>query len=469
MASRKWQRRDILKAGAAAVAAPLYVPAHVLGLEGKAPPSETPRIGIIGCGNRAAFIREGAEVKEFRPIAACDIQIEKAHRFAQQHTRGEKWGVYEDFRQMIDKEKLDGVMVQTTTHPRAWISILAMQAGADVYIEKPMCLDIAEGREVVKAARKYKRVTQIGTQQRSMPICNWASDLVKNGAIGKIKEVLAPNFVGPDRWTKTSSRDVKGPVDRWWDIWLNHTELRPHDPQLQFQWARWWDYDGGGLTFGVTGWGAHSYDQVNRALGTDDTGPVEIVLEEAVANRSSGEFTRKIGRDDDVIGVTGDIDTGVRYFGMAQRTKGPRAKVTMKFASGTLLKLHLDGDRGPGLGAIFIGEKGSIEINRNKLASNPRELVRAKDNPGFNTRPESAYHLENWVQCIKSRRTCTADVEIGQRANTLCCLVNIARDVGRVNQVLRWDPVAERFTNCDEGNKMLMRPRRKGYELPNLG
>ena len=92
-----------------------------------------------------------------------------------------------------------------------------MQAGVDTYIEKPMCLTIAEGRAMVRAARKYQRVTQVGTQRRSMPINNWASDLVKNGAVGKILTVLAPNFVGPDRWTKSSGKDVKEPVEKWWE------------------------------------------------------------------------------------------------------------------------------------------------------------------------------------------------------------------------------------------------------------
>ncbi len=324
MAFKQWTRRDFLKAGTAALAAPAIVPARVLGLDGAAPPSETVRIGVIGCGGRASFIKEGRDVKAFRVVAACDIQIDKAEKFARTHAGGAKWGVYDDFRQMIEKEKLDGVMVETPTHPRAWISILAMQAGADVYIEKPMCLTVAEGRAIVKAARKLKRVTQIGTQQRSMPINNWASDLIKNGALGKIKTVLAPNFVGPFRWTRTSAKDVQTPVDRWWDIWLNQTELRPYDTALHRDWMRWWDYDGGGLTFGVTGWGAHSYDQVNRALGTDNTGPVAVILEEKVAELPSGKFDRIIKKDEPVIGLTGDIDTGIKYFGMAKQT-GPRA------------------------------------------------------------------------------------------------------------------------------------------------
>ena len=241
----------------------------------------------------------------------------------------------------------------------------------------------------------------------------------------------------------------QGPSDNWWDIWTNQAELRPYRAELHHGWERWWDYDGGGSCFGVTGWGTHSYDQINRALGTDDTGPLEILLEEPVRAMSHRQVRQRTASADGP-GRDGR-DTGTEYHGMA-KLEGPRAKVTMKFAGGTELKLHLDGDRGPGLGAIFVCEKGKIEINRNKLASNPKEIVR-EDNPGPNKRPETAYHIENWVQCIKSRKRCNADIEIGQRAATLCYLVNIVRDVGRVGEALKWDPVAERFTNCDKANK----------------
>ena len=468
MSRSTWTRREMLQAGAAALALPALVPARVLGLEGQASASETVRVGVIGCGGRAGLIGEGADVKGFRVVACCDVERKKAEGYAQRMSKGAAWGIYEDFRQMIEKEKLDAVMIETTTHARAWIAINAMQMNMDTYIEKPMCLTIGEGRAMVQAARKLKRVTQVGTQQRSMPINNWASDLVKNGAIGKIKTVLAPNFVGPLRWTKTSSQDVQAPVDKWWNVWTNQAQLRPYDSALHHGWATWWDYDGGGLCFGVTGWGTHSYDQINRALGTDDTSPVEILLEEPVAPRPTGKFAGRQTVGGVVIGDTDDVDTGTDYHGMAKPVVGPRAKVTMKFASGTELKLHGDGDRGPGLGAIFIGEQGKIEINRNKLASNPKELVRAPENPGPNKRPETAYHIENWIECIKSRKPCNADIEIGLRATTLCYLVNIVRDVGRVGETLKYDPVAERFTNCDEANKLLVRERRQGFELPNV-
>jgi hypothetical protein len=300
-----------------------------------------------------------------------------------------------------------------------------------------------------------------------MPINNWASDLVKNGAIGRIKFVLAPNFVGPFRWTKTSNASVKGPVARWWDIWTNQAELRPLEPDLQSGWARWTDYDGGGLCFGVTGWGAHSYDQINRALGADDTGPVSILLEEPLAERETGRFESRKTVGGALAGLVGAEDTGAPYHSMAQ-LKGPRAKVRMWFENGTELRLHLDGDRGPGLGAIFVGENGKIEINRNRVASNPADIARASENPGPNRRAESSYHVENWIECIKSRRSCAADIEIGQRATSLCHLVNIVRQVGLVGQKLNWDPATERFTNCDDANQLLDRPRRAGYELPSV-
>ncbi len=481
MKQTRIDRRSFLRttsAAAAGISLPCLIPSHVLGSPGRPGANERVNVGIIGLGGRACQVANTCfTVPLVRIAAVCDCFLPRGNDFAKRVGKEQNWTVYGDFRQMIAKENLDGVMIETTTHARAWIAILVMQAGMDAYIEKPMCLTIAEGRQMVKAARKHHRVTQVGTQQRSIPINNWASDLVKNGAIGKIHTVLAPNFVGPFRWTKTSSQNVKGPVDPWWERWTNQAELRPYDPDLHHGWGKWWDYDGGGLCFGVTGWGTHSYDQINRALGTDETGPVEVLLEEPLAMRDSGKFVggqtvgglsfRPTGDSSAVGGVVAS-DTGADYYSMAKIT-GPRAKVTMKFAGGTELKLHLDGDRGPGVGAIFVGEKGKIEINRNKLASNPKEIVRAADNPGPIKRPETAYHIENWAQCIKTRKRCNADIEYGQRSSTLCYLVNIVRDVGQVGEALKWDPVAEQFTNCDEANKLLSRPRRKGYELPEIG
>jgi predicted dehydrogenase len=462
---KRLDRRDFLRtsaATAAGISLPYLIPAGVFGQTG---PNDKVNIGIIGLGGRAQDIARACfAVPQVRVAAVCDCFEPYCGRFVAAVGKDRNWKTYVDFRKMIESEKLDGVMVETTTHARAWIAIQAMQAGMDAYIEKPMCLTIAEGRAMVQAARKHNRITQVGTQQRSMPINNWASDLVKTGALGKVLTVIAPNFVGPDKWIDQPAEAMpKGGIANWWDIWTNQAVVRPYRTNIHHGWDRWWDYDGGGRCFGVTGWGTHSYDQINRALGTDDTGPVEIILEEPVKLMPTGKYAPELRLG----GIVDKEDTGTDYHGMA-KLEGPRAKVLMKFAGGTELKLHLDGDRGPGLGAIFVCEKGKLEINRNKLASNPKDIIRSPDNPGPNKRDETAYHIENWAECIKTRKRCNADIEIGQRATTLCYLVNIVRDIGRVGEPLKWDAAAERFTNCDEANKLLSRPRRAGYELPDI-
>lgn len=455
----KMNRRHFLTATGTIIASPYLIPSAILAKPGETlGANDRVNVGLIGLGGRCNWLYNATfpQVQGANFVAVCDIFQPRVNEFlAKENKLGEMRG-YDDFRKMIETEKLDGVMVETTTHARAWIVVQAMAMGMNAYIEKPMCLTIEEGRTMVKAARHFKRVTQVGTQQRSIPLNNWASDLVQNGAIGKIKYVLAPNFVGPDIWEDQPGQPLpEGGNDVWWDIWTNQAPYRPYHPQLHYGWSRWRDYDAGGLCFGVSGWGTHSYDQVNRALGTNETGPIALILEEPSTIQESGKYPNRKVEDD---------ETGSPYYGMAKVT-GPRGKVKMLFANGTELRLHLDGDKGPGLGAIFVGEKGKIEINRDKIAANPKEILNRDDNPGSNPRDESADHVENWLHCIRTGEKCVADIEYGQRSSTLCELVNIVRSVGKVGETLRWDPETERFTNCDEGNALLSRPRREGYEL----
>ncbi len=449
------KRRNFLKW---TVSAPLIIKSSVLGAQA-VPPSEQVLIGVVGIGGRShELINNLLNIPSARIISACDCfkpRIDSAMKSV-----GEKngWHAYTHPLEMLDKEKLDGVVISTTTHSRAWVSAHAMIRGMDVYMEKPMALTVEEGRALITLARKYKRVTQVGTQQRSIPLNNWASDLVKNGAIGKVKKVISANFVSPLRWNEnTQYPDSPHTNDPWWDLWTNQAVFRPYHEDLHRGWAKWWDYDGGGTSFGVTGWGAHAYDQIQRGLGTDTTGPVEVILEEPVKNMPAGLFEEREIKPE---------ETGAPYYPMTKDIAGPRAKIRMKYQNGVELELYYDSDRGPGLGCIFVGENGSIEINRDAISSNPAEILQRPDKPNKLAVPETQPHLENWIQAIKTRKQCVADIEIGHRSNTLCILVNIARDVGKVGEVLKWDPKKERFKNCDEGNAMLSRPRRKGYELP---
>ncbi len=457
----QFSRRSLLKAATAAFAAPMIIPASALGRDGAVAPSERIRVGLIGLGSRCRRIATDTlkNVPTIEIAAVSDCLPTRLDTFTAAVAPDAKWSRYVEFREMIDKENLDGVMIETTTHARAWIACHAMAAGMDAYIEKPMCLTIAEGREMVNCARRHDRVTQIGTQQRSCPYTNFASDLVQNGAIGKVKRVLTMNFIGPVPVDVTRTDPwPEGITDgKWWDVWTNQAEFRPYNADLFYNWINYIDYDGGGRSFGVTGWGAHAYDQIQRGLGTSETGPVSVTLKEA-------PYPQTIDKED--FHRPTDDEEAAKLAVAPKQISGPRGRVVMRYDNGTEIDFSLNDDWGPQFGAIFEGENGKIEINRNKVAVNPKELLETDANPGPMQGSENNPHLQNWADCVKSRERCNADIEYGQRSTTLCYLVNIARDVGRIDEELHWDPQTEQFTNCEAGNKLLSRERRKGYELP---
>jgi len=427
------KRRDFIRTSAAAaiagVSAPLVIPSRALAAAGRPGANDRIQIGIIGLGGRAKWLMQFEDFSAVQIVAVADSFLPRCDEFVKLVAGGEKCRKYHDYRKMFDNEKLDAVFVETTSHARVLTIMHALQAGLDVYGEKPLTLTVAEGRALVGAVRKLNRVLQTGTQQRSMPADIYASKLVRDGALGKISEVIACNFEGPKRWTPKPAQPMPDGLD--WDQWCNQTELRPYHKDLHFGWANWWDYDGGGQSWGVSGWGTHALDQVQCALGTDDTGPVEITPEEA----------------------------------------GPQCKVTLRYANGALLKLEQPKiNDHQQLGAIFVGEKGKLQILRGDFKAEPKELDaelrKGAPAPTPEGKSECAPHLANFFECLRTRKKPNADVEIGHRATTVCHLVNICRDAGRK---LKWDPVAEKFDGDDEANKMLSRPRRKGYELPVIG
>jgi len=423
----KLKRRDFLRGSAAAAAGlslPLWVGCRGLSSRGGPGPNDRIQVGFIGLGGRARWILKDEALPGAEVVAVADCFLPRCHEAAKQIPGGDRWRKYQHYQEMLEKEKLDAVFVETTTHARVLTCIHALQAGCDVYAEKPQSLTIAEGRVLVQAVRKYKRILQTGSQQRSMPINRHASRLVREGAIGKVHTVITCNFQGGKIWKGKPEEPVPNGLD--WDAWCNQTELRPYHSELHFGWSNFVDYDGGGQSWGVTGWGTHSLDQVHCALGTDDTGPVEIWPEEP----------------------------------------GPACKITMRYANGTLLKLEGKNRGMEDLGAIFLGDKGRIEILRGDYTANPKEL-RLNAPPVTPQGPkESIPHIENFFQCVRTRKAPHADAETGHRATSLCHLVNLCRVVQRR---LQWDPKAEKFVSDAEANKLLARPRRKGYELPKIG
>jgi hypothetical protein len=400
----------------------------VLASNGRPGANDRIAVGLIGSGYRSRDLtKESPADLRLVAVADCDRrQIDEYLKAVGKFTSSivaPKCSQYQDYRQMLSREKLDGVFVATTTHARVLACIHAMQAGLDVYAEKPLTLTIEEGQHLVRAEKKYGTVFQVGTQQRSIAINNFGSDLIRGGAIGKVLTVKCPNFPGPCPRPEFPSEPTPPEMD--WDLWCNQTEPVPYSSKLHpglGRWARYRVYCG----WLVTGW-VHAFDQIQRALGTDDTGPVEIWPEEA-------------GRD---------------------------AHISLRYACGTVLKLDMPEKKGPRMGGVFTGEKGKIEINRNRLASNPPELIAKAPPPADKSEYASVSHehIGNWVRCMRTREKPVAPATIGHRSTTICHLIGICRELRRK---LRWDPVNEAFLGDEEANRLRSRPRRKGYELPNI-
>ncbi|MEM0925030.1 MAG: Gfo/Idh/MocA family oxidoreductase [Planctomycetota bacterium] len=381
--------------------------------------NEVVRIGVIGVGNRSRQLMSQLP-DSARIVAICDCNQDRVDAALKQFKS--EWPVYNDHRAMFDREELDGVIIGTPDHGRSLPCIEACQAGLDVYAEKPLTAYVQEGRAVVEAARKYQRVFQVGTQQRTMEINEHCCRLIREGELGSVRFVQAVNYTGPRRYQGLPEQAIPAGTD--WDRWCGPTPLRPYHRDLQFGWMQWHAYSGGEMT----NWGAHGVDQIQWALGKSLTGPRELT----------------------------------------PITPGPSGKVTATYADGTEVRFELE--KGPMGGAIFRCEQGKLEINRNRFASNPAGLVKDAPDPAVQKKWElpgwiAGPHLVNWIDCIKSRERPNADVEIGHRSITFCHLVNITRELGR--KVI-WDPDVERFVDDEEADRLLERPRRSGYELPKV-
>ena len=433
-ASRRNFLRHTVAVGAGIVAAPYIIPSGVLAAPGRLGANDRIHIGGIGVGRQGSTMVEiASQLKDARIVAVADIN----------RTRAEKFGVkmnaepYSDYRKLLDRKDIDAIITATADHWRALVCIHACQAGKDIYAEKPMSHTIREGRLMVQAVRKYKRVLQTGSHWRTSPPNHTACKLVRDGRIGKIREVVSYNYPSP--WEcGLSSQPVPESLD--WDVWCGPNEVVPYHldlytPRAKPGWISFRPYSGGEMT----GWGSHGLDQVQCALGLDDTGPIEVWTEGGKFNPPTYDKPESRKR--------GNAHCSV-------------PKVFFRYANGIVIRL----DDGPPGGGRFLGEQGTLSIDSGKYWSDPQEIIGELVKP-WPLRRIRLEHVQNWLDCIRSREKPIADVEIGHRSATVCHLGNIARWTGRK---LRWDPVKELFPDDADANELLDRPRRKPYELPEV-
>ena len=434
---KRLNRRRFLQLGIATAASfPALLKPGVLGAAQRPGSNERIGVGFIGVG------RQGGTVYDFlgrmpgaRIVAVADVNWPRAVQVAR---KIEGVVAYQDYQRLLERSDIDAIVTATPEQWRGRICIQACQAGKDLYVEKPMSLTIHEGRQIATTVRRYNRVFQTGSQQRSMEPNRRGCEFIRNGYFGKIQRVIAYNYPSP--WLCNLPAQAT-PAGMDWDMWCGPAPLTPYHPDLYTPranpgWLSFRHFSGGEMT----GWGSHGFDQVQWALGMDEAGPVEVWTE----------------------GEPLDPPT---YNAPEPQTRGDQLcrqpKVFFRYPNDVVMELA----NGPAGGAIFVGEKGTLKIDRAVCQSDPPELAEdALENPAIPL-PRSRNHLQNWLDAIKSRERPIADVEVGHRSATVCHLGNIARYLGRR---LRWDPVQERFPDDAEANAWLDRPRRKGYELPKV-
>jgi predicted dehydrogenase len=432
---------------------PAIVPASVFGASA---PSNRIGVGAIGTGriSRGHDMPGIWKYDQARIVAVCDLdsrRLEDAkllvNGYYAKKTGKPYDGVtgYGDYKQLLASKDVDAVVISTPDHWHALIAITAVEAGKDVYLQKPASLTIAEGRALSNAVHRTGRIFQIGSQQRSAPQFRYAAELVRNGRIGKLKTV----YVGlPGDPSGDAEPEMPTPKNLNYEMWLGstpwayYTEKRVH-PQQGYDRPGWLRCEqfGAGM---ITGWGAHHIDSAHWAMGTEYTGPVEI--------SGSAEFP-KSGLWD----VHGPFRTEGVY------ADGVRMLVSGEFPNG----IKFEGSEG----WIFVSRGNDTVTTSDPVAKLKDAQALAASNPGIITSvigPDEIHLYEsrdqhgNWLDCIRSRQQPIAPVEVAHRSCSTCLLHHIAMKTGRK---LSWDPAKERFHNDDEANAMLSRPQRWPYAL----
>jgi predicted dehydrogenase len=393
-----------------------------LALPAERSPSERIRIGHVGVGNQGKGNLR-AHIKN--TVAVCDVDSKRlADAKAQvEKATGKTCAAYSDYRKLLDDKNVDAVVVTTPDHWHALVTIDACAAGKDVYCEKPLSLTVAEGRAMVQAARRHKRIVQTGSQQRSDARFRLACELVRNGKIGKVKTVQVGlpkvNFKGP------AVVDSTPPPELDYDFWLGPAPKRPYnEKRVHYLFRFFWDYSGGQMT----NFGAHDLDITQWGLGMDDSGPVSI-------------------------------EGTARYHEKGWFETPEWCRITYLYAGGAKVLCEM-GKRG---GVTFEGEKGTIHVHRGKIESDPPELLKEELGADAVRLYVSKNHHANWLECVRRRKLPICDVEIGHRSATVCHLGNIAVRSGRK---IAWDPAKEQVVGDEEAARMVARPYRAPWKLP---
>jgi predicted dehydrogenase len=421
--------------GASAVLRAQPAPARVLGANDRV------RVGVIGTGRQGIHDMEAhMALDDVDIVAICDVFGPNLAKAAAVATRAEQ---HKDFRQLLDRKDVDAVIIGTPDHWHALQTVMACQAGKDVYVEKPTSVAIVEGRRMVEAARKYNRIVQVGTQQRSAAHFQQAVELVKGGRIGQVSLVRCWNAgnASPDGFGNPPDSDPPPELD--WDMWLGpapKVAFNPNRfgvyPDVYSYFRYFWDYAGGMMT----DWGVHLIDIAQWAMAVDAP---------TAASAVGGTFAVKDNRE------TPDTILATYQY--------PGFVLTYENRSANARSIN-----GHGYGIEFYGGDGTLFVDRSGLEivpegrgpstdrqnrTEPFTLTSTKDDPS---------HARNFIDCVRSRQTPISDIEVGHRSTSTAILGNLAY---RSGASVKWNGRTEKIDDNKRASELLDKDYRKPWRL----
>ena len=425
--------KDASLASGALLGFPTLLRSQTLGNGDKVAANSRIGMGFIGTGGIAkGHLASFPGLPDVQPIAVCDVKDAMRSKAKGDLKRKGFTDVKSTprYEEIIEDPSIDVVAIMTPDHWHAAIAIEAMKAGKDVYIEKPMTLTIEEGKAVVEAEKKYGRIVQVGSQQRSSAHFLIAANLVRNGKIGEVKEVICQLGTFPQPPENEEIVPVPEGID--YDRWLGPAPFHEYsEHRVKGVWSRgwrcYWDY--GNRKFGD--WGAHHFDIVQWALGRDETGPVRFVPK----------------------GFDGSKN---HYYQYADGLKVWRDK-------GRLFHPTSEGKKRKPVMIRFVGTEGEVHVSRGLIHTKPEELRRHRFTDADIKLYKSTDHRKNFINSVKTREKTICPAGVGHRTGTICSLAAIAERLGRE---VKWDPATEQIQGDTEAQAMQSRERRAGYELP---
>jgi len=438
MTDKRLTRRAFCRDATAALALPSIIKATALGAEGRPPASERVVTAYIGTGPRGLLnIREQLTCPQAQLAAVCDVwehARDKAKQTIDAKYENSDCRAYGDFREILERDDIDAVSIGSTDHWHVPMTVMAAKAGKDVCVEKPLGVSVAEDLTCREVIKRYDRVFQYGTEARSSGACRLAAELVRNGRIGKIREIRVK---APDSRPGGSHAAQPVPKTLDYDLWLGPAPWRPYCGQAAGGNGWWHDYD---YAIGfIAGWGAHPLDLLQWAFDTHLAGTWEV------------EGTRVIpdqGRNNVVMGW----DATLRFSG----------GVKMSYWATGVPKDEHPRLRQLGNYAQLIGDDGWIAIYYASMDCEPRSLRDVPLGPNEIRLPVSQGQEKNFIECVKTRRTPVSNIDDAVHSDIISHICEIAIRAGRK---ITWDPVKEEIIGDADASRRLSRARRDPWQL----